>query len=87
MEFDNFFMSQVEHMIFIKHAIYTTISLITVINVLLHLTMKFLKSFIQGVKIGKYRTQHQCITFAPDTEQNNVGTFQVIPKDQKTLPP
>ena len=42
---------------------------------------------IQDGKIAKYRTQHQCITFATDTEPNNVGTFQVIPKDQKTLRP
>ena len=44
----------------------------------------FEKSLIQGGKIAKYRAQHQCITFATDTEQNNKWTFQMTPKNQKT---
>ena len=41
----------------------------------------FNDSLIQGGKIAKCRTQHRCIIFATDTEQNNKGTFQVISKD------
>ena len=44
----------------------------------------FEKSLIQSGKIAKYRAQHQCITFATDTEQNNKCTFQMTPKNQKT---